>query len=104
MIQLIDQPYDGQLGTVLKEKLSDDKYKHFIIVSAFAKNSGVLRMKESLQNFRNCGGKVEAFIGLAVSQKAAEKEPAIKQTGIILSLVLSYSLMLILQILLMKKR
>lgn len=64
MFELIDQPFDGQLGTILKEKLSENKYKHFVIISAFAKNSGVLRMKESLKNFRDKNGTIEAFIGL----------------------------------------
>lgn len=64
MLQLINQPFNGQLGTILKDKLSKDTYKYFVIISAFAKNSGVLRMKESIQNFRDCGGKVDAFIGL----------------------------------------
>ncbi len=64
MIELIDQPISEQLGTILKSKLSEDKYKYFVIVSAFAKNSGVLRIKESLQKFRDNGGRVEAFIGL----------------------------------------
>lgn len=64
MIKLITQPFEGQLGTILKEKLSEEKYKQFIIVSAFAKNSGVLRMKESFQTFRCKGGRIEAFIGL----------------------------------------
>lgn len=65
MIQLINQPFDGQLGSILKEKLSKGTYKHFIIISAFAKNSGVLRMKDAIQNFRDRNnGKVEAFIGL----------------------------------------
>lgn len=66
MFKLIDQPFGGQLGTILKEKLSDDKYKYFIIVSAFAKNSGVLRIKESLKDFRDRDGKIEAFVGLDV--------------------------------------
>lgn len=64
MLQLVNQPFNGQLGSILKDKLSEGSYKYFIIVSAFAKNSGVLRMKESLQNFRNNGGKIDAFIGL----------------------------------------
>lgn len=64
MLQLVNQPFNGQLGPILKDKLSEGSYKYFIIVSAFAKNSGVLRMKESLQNFRNSGGKIDAFIGL----------------------------------------
>lgn len=64
MLKLINQPFDGQLGKILIDELSKGKYKHFIIVSAFAKNSGVLRMKDSIEEFRNRGGKVEAFIGI----------------------------------------
>ena len=64
MLELINQPFDGQLGTILKEKLSEGKYNHFVIISAFAKNSGVLRMKESLKDFREKNGTIEAFVGL----------------------------------------
>ncbi len=64
MLQLINQPFNGQLGTILTDKLSNGTYKYFAIVSAFAKNSGVLRMKDSIQNFRECNGKIDAFIGL----------------------------------------
>lgn len=64
MLQIINQPFNGQLGTILIDKLSKEKYKYFVIVSAFAKNSGVLRLKESIQEFREKGGKVDAFIGI----------------------------------------
>lgn len=64
MFELLDQPFDGQLGTIIKEKLSEDKYKHFVIISAFAKNSGVLRMKDCLKKFRDKNGTIEAFVGL----------------------------------------
>lgn len=64
MFQMLNQPFNGQLGTILKDKLSEEKYKYFVIVSAFAKNSGVLRMKESIRFFREKGGKIDAFIGL----------------------------------------
>ena len=33
-------------------------------MSAFAKNSGVLRLKDDLQAFRDRGGVIEAFVGL----------------------------------------
>lgn len=62
--KLINQPFNGQLGTILNNKLSEGKYKYFIMLSAFAKNSGVLRIKESIKSFRDNGGKVDAFIGL----------------------------------------
>ncbi len=64
MLQFLNQPSQIQLGDILREKLLSGNYKHFIIVSAFAKNSGVLRMKEAIQSFRNAGGRVDAFIGL----------------------------------------
>lgn len=64
MIELINQPFDGQLGEILKNKLAEEKNKYFVIVSAFARNSGVLRLKESIQAFRDRGGKVDAFIGV----------------------------------------
>lgn len=64
MLHFVNQPSQIQLGDVLKAKLAEGKYKHFVIVSAFAKNSGVLRMKEAIQSFRANGGSVDAFIGL----------------------------------------
>lgn len=64
MIELINQPFNGQLGDILIEKLSEENYQHFIIVSAFAKNSGVLRIKDSIKKFHDNDGKVEAYIGI----------------------------------------
>ena len=64
MLQLINQPFDGQLGNILIDKLSEDKYRAFVIVSAFAKNSGVLRLKDSIKEFHDKGGKIQAFIGI----------------------------------------
>ena len=64
MLQMINQPTNGQLGTILQNKLSEETYNYFVIVSAFAKNSGVLRMKKHIQAFREIGGKVDAFIGI----------------------------------------
>ena len=64
MIRLINQPSDGQFGNILQDELSHGQYNKFVIVSAFAKNSGVLRLKDSLKQFREGGGKVEAYIGL----------------------------------------
>lgn len=64
MIQFINQPEDDQLGVILEGKLTSNIYKHFIIVSAFAKNSGVLRLKEAMVNFQKDGGRIDAYIGL----------------------------------------
>ncbi len=61
---ILNQPFQGQLGNVLIDQLENFNYKHFIIFSAFAKNSGVLRLKSSLEKFKNDGGKITAFIGI----------------------------------------
>ena len=63
MGELINQPFNGQLGDILIEKLNDE-YNKCVIVSAFAKNSGVLRMKPALEQFKQRGGVIEAYIGV----------------------------------------
>ena len=60
---IINQPFQGQLGNILKEETAKE-YNSFTIFSAFAKNSGVLRLKESFESFRLKGGKIKAFIGI----------------------------------------
>lgn len=60
---IINQPFQGQLGDLLISELKND-YTNFTIFSAFAKNSGVLRLKESIENFKTNGGYVKAFIGI----------------------------------------
>lgn len=60
---ILNQPFQGQLGDVLKAELASD-YQSLIIFSAFAKNSGVLRLKESFEKFSASGGKIKAFIGI----------------------------------------
>ena len=60
---IINQPFQGQLGNILIEQIKNH-YDTFIIFSAFAKNSGVLRMKPAMETFRSVGGKIIAFIGI----------------------------------------
>lgn len=60
---IINQPFQGQLGDILKSELLQG-YKSFTIFSAFAKNSGVLRLKESMEAFTAAGGYIRAFIGI----------------------------------------
>lgn len=63
VIPILNQPFQGQLGNILIEKL-ETNYTSFTIFSAFAKNSGVLRLKSALEKFRSNGGEVNAFIGI----------------------------------------
>lgn len=60
---IITQPFQGQLGDILITELGSN-YETLTIFSAFAKNSGVLRLKESFEKFNNCGGTINAFIGI----------------------------------------
>jgi len=54
-MSIINQPFQGQLGDILISELKNG-YTNFTIFSAFAKNSGVLRLKESIENFKSSGG------------------------------------------------
>lgn len=63
-MQLINQPFTGQLGNHLIELLDSSDYHTLNIAVAFAKNSGVLRIKDSLERFRERGGVVNAYVGI----------------------------------------
>ena len=63
-MSILNQPFQGQLGNVLIDKLDNNNYSQITIFSAFAKNSGVLRLKPSLEKFKKAGGKIIAFIGI----------------------------------------
>lgn len=64
LMELMNQPLNGQLGNRLIELLDSPSYHTLNIVVAFAKNSGVLRVKDSLQRFRERGGKVNVYVGV----------------------------------------
>lgn len=63
-MELMNQPFTGQLGDRLIELLCSDEYYTLNIAVAFAKNSGVLRIKNALAKFRGRGGKVNAYVGV----------------------------------------
>ncbi|MDH5648562.1 MAG: hypothetical protein OEY67_02810 [Gammaproteobacteria bacterium] len=63
-MELMNQPFNGQLGNRLIELLDSQDYHTLNIVVAFAKNSGVLRVKDSLEKFREKGGKVNVYVGV----------------------------------------
>jgi HKD family nuclease len=62
-MEILNQPYDGSLGEELKSNLKKD-YDHLYVISAFAKTSGVLRLKKYLENFKALGKKFDAYIGI----------------------------------------
>lgn len=63
-MEFMNQPFTGQLGDRLIELLESPEYHTLKIVVAFAKNSGVLRVKDSLEKFRSRGGKVNVYVGV----------------------------------------
>jgi len=63
-MELMNQPLTGQLGSRLIELLKVPDYHTLNIVVAFAKNRGVLRIKDSLESFRERGGIVNVYVGV----------------------------------------
>lgn len=63
-MELMNQPFTGQLGYRLIELLNSPDYHTLNIVVAFAKNSGVLRIKDSFEKFRARGGIVNVYVGV----------------------------------------
>lgn len=63
-MELMNQPFTGQLGTRLIELLDQTEYHTLNIVVAFAKNSGVLRIKDAFERFRKRGGKINTYVGV----------------------------------------
>lgn len=63
-MSILNQPFQGQLGNVLIDKIDNSNFSSLTIFSAFAKNSGVLRLKSSLLKFKKTGGNIKAFIGI----------------------------------------
>lgn len=59
-MSVINQPFQGQLGTILINEIKQN-YSSLTIFSAFAKNSGVLRLKNTLEEHRSNGGKCNCF-------------------------------------------
>ena len=63
-MEFINQPFTGSLGDRLIALLDSRDYHTLNIVVAFAKNSGVLRIKDSLEKFRAQGGIVNVYVGV----------------------------------------
>lgn len=63
-MELLNQPIDGKLIDRLRKEMSSTDYDTLNIIVAFAKNSGVLLLKDALDNFRKRGGKVNVYVGI----------------------------------------
>lgn len=63
-MKLMNQPFSGQLGDRLIELLDSADYHTLNVAVAFAKNSGVLRVKDAFSHFRERGGSVNVYVGV----------------------------------------
>ena len=61
---IINQPLSGNLGDFLISCLEDSNFDTFNIIVAFAKNSGVLRLKPALEQFKASGSMINIFAGI----------------------------------------
>lgn len=71
-MEMINQPLTGQLGNRLIDLLGSTEFHTLDIIVAFAKNSGVLRIKDSLASFRERGGKVNIYVGIDLNGTSYE--------------------------------
>ena len=61
---VINQPLSGNLGEFLISCLEDSDFEAVNIIVAFAKNSGVLRLKPALEQFKARGSKINIYVGI----------------------------------------
>lgn len=63
-MKLFNQPFAGAMGDELISQLQSGKFKNLTMFVAFAKTSGVLRIKSALDAFRADGGNVTVYVGI----------------------------------------
>lgn len=71
-MEIINQPFEAQLGNVLIDLIESSNYTRFTFVVAFAKNSGVLRLKRYFERFREKGGIISGYIGIDLGGSSYE--------------------------------
>lgn len=71
-MEILNQPIDGQLGQRLIEILEQPEFEELQIIVAFAKDSGVLRLRHALEAFRLRGGRISAYVGIDLNGTSYE--------------------------------
>lgn len=77
-MEIMNQPFNGQLGSRLIGWLDSGEYFQLDIVVAFAKIGGVLRLKGALERFRGRGSRVRVFVGVDLGGTSYEALTALR--------------------------
>jgi hypothetical protein len=72
--RFLGQPFgeEDQIGTVLREALADEAFERFWLAAAWAKRSGLNRIRNAVSAFVERGGGAEAIVG--IDEGGATKE------------------------------
>lgn len=71
-MKLLFQPLESQLGDILQENLQSGEFERVHIVVAFAKNSGVLRLRKAMKEFLENGGEIHFYVGVDMNGTSFE--------------------------------
>ena len=74
-MKILNQPHSSKIGDELKRILeNNDKngFETFYIIVAYIQESGVIRLKPSIEKFRQTGGKVKAVVGISQKNTSAK--------------------------------
>ncbi len=66
-MRILNQPQDTKIGDELNKILNNNNQNHFetfYFIVAYAKNSGIKHILESIERFKKTGGKVKAIVGI----------------------------------------
>lgn len=63
-MHLLSQPFNGHLGSYLIDALKSGDFDRLAVAVAFAKNSGVSRLRDAFDRFRAEGGTIEVVVGV----------------------------------------
>ncbi|MGX7108672.1 phospholipase D family protein [Facklamia miroungae] len=71
MLKLHNQPFDGSFGEIIKDWLKQSN-GDFYVISAFAKNSGVLLLGKEVEKLRQNGGTATFIVGIDLEGTSVE--------------------------------
>ena len=79
-MEIINQPLNEQLGNRIISMLKSAEYNKVVFIVAFAKEGGVLRLKEALDSFRATGGTVKVYVGIDLGGTSYEALSALYES------------------------